>query len=179
MSTSGLQCPDVVYIVTNMAKCGGKDRVFDELLSFLGDNIFQIPVRSFMDENSLSKYFYLSICHVVLGLLQCYWHLCYHTWATQLDKRLYGFPGWTFWGEQLDRCFPDSGKTLQVVDVVKTVELKVVHATNSSEPNSNSLLYLQSVQWTHDVIIRSVLISKQCYFDVSSSVLWSIMSGGR
>merc|ERR1712226_813085 len=29
------------------------ERVYDELLCFLGDPIFQIPVRSFMDENCL------------------------------------------------------------------------------------------------------------------------------
>ena len=33
-----------------------KTRFLDELVNFLGDPIFQIPVRTFMDENCLSKY---------------------------------------------------------------------------------------------------------------------------
>ena len=32
-----------------------KDRVYDELLNFLADPVFQIPVRTYMDENCLGK----------------------------------------------------------------------------------------------------------------------------
>ena len=31
-----------------------KERVYDELLCFLSEPMFQIPVKSFMDENCLS-----------------------------------------------------------------------------------------------------------------------------
>ena len=32
------------------------ERIYDELLSFLGDPMFQIPVRTFLDENCLSEF---------------------------------------------------------------------------------------------------------------------------
>lgn len=50
------RCPDDVY--TELGKMA--ERVYDELLCFLGDPIFQIPVRTFMDENCMSEYTYLS-----------------------------------------------------------------------------------------------------------------------
>ena len=33
------------------------ERLYDELLCYLGDPVFQIPVRTFMDEHCLSKLF--------------------------------------------------------------------------------------------------------------------------
>ena len=36
-----------------------RETVFDELLCFLSEPMFQIPVRSFMDENCISTYIYI------------------------------------------------------------------------------------------------------------------------
>ena len=41
-----------------------KERVFDEMINFLGDVTFQVPVRTFMDENCISELHDLShSCH--------------------------------------------------------------------------------------------------------------------
>ena len=68
----GTKGPDVVYADCDLRnKCKlfylrmarNNDRVYDEMLCFLGEPIYQIPVRSFMDENCLSKFcmFYITI----------------------------------------------------------------------------------------------------------------------
>ena len=49
----------LVYIETKMAD---RDRVYDELLGFLSDIVFQIPVRTFMEENCLSKLWFFFLC---------------------------------------------------------------------------------------------------------------------
>lgn len=49
--TSGKRIARMLCTETKMAS----EKFLDELVNFLGDPMFQIPVRTFMDENCLSK----------------------------------------------------------------------------------------------------------------------------